>query len=75
MPCFLYLIVQNIQKIISDLGWQPRENFQTFAAESSPEKYGLVEAIISSRSALNGHTMKELAVRHLHLINPLAIMR
>lgn len=65
----------SLQKITSDLGWQPRENFQTFAAESSPERYGVVEAIISSRSALNGHTMKELAVRNLYLINPLAIMR
>lgn len=64
-----------LQQIINDLGWQPREHYETFTNESSPEKFGVVEGIISSRSALNGHTMKELAVRRLHLINPLAIMR
>lgn len=64
-----------LQQIINDLGWQPREHYKTFTKESSPEKFGVVEGIISSRSALNGHTMKELAVRRLHLINPLAIMR
>ena len=64
-----------MEKIISELGWQLRENYQTFANEASPEKYGAVEALISSRSALNGHTMKELDVRRLHLTNPLAIMR
>ncbi len=61
--------------IVKDLGWKPKDNFEVFADESSPEKYGVVEGIVSSRSALNGHTMKELAVRNLHLINPLAIMR
>ena len=62
-------------EITKDLGWQPRENVQTFQKERSPEKYGVIEAIVSSRSALNGHTMKELAFRKLYSINPLAIMR
>ncbi len=66
---------ESLQKITKDLGWQPRDRFQTFAAESSPEIYGVTEAIVSSRSALNGHTMKELAFRKFYSINPLAIMR
>jgi len=33
----------------------------------------VVEGIVSSRSTLNGHTMKELALRKLYSINPLAI--
>jgi Trk K+ transport system NAD-binding subunit len=65
----------SLQEIVNDLGWQPRENFQTFAAEASPERYGVVEAIVSSRSNLNGHTMKELAFRKLFSINPLAVIR
>lgn len=64
-----------LAQIVKDLGWQPRENFQTFANESSPDQFGVMEAIISSRSALNGHTMKELSLRDLYSINPLAIMR
>ena len=65
----------SLQEIVNDLGWQPRDNFQTFAAEASPEKFGAIEAIVSSRSALNGHTMKELAFRKFFSINPLAVMR
>jgi len=33
----------------------------------------VVEGIVSSRSTLNGHTMKELALRKLYSINPLAV--
>lgn len=62
-------------EITKDLGWQPRENVKTFQRESSPEKYGVTEAIVCSRSTLNGHTMRELAFRKLYSINPLAIMR
>jgi len=65
----------SLQALVKDLGWQPRDNYKTFAAESSPEKVGVVEAIVSSRSSLNGHTMKELKLRRLFSINPLAIMR
>ena len=64
-----------LQLIVKELGWRPRENFQTFAKESSPELFGVAEAIVSSRSALNGHTMRELALRDLYSINPMAIMR
>ncbi len=64
-----------LKEIGRDLGWQPRENFITFAAESVPEKVGVVEAIVCSRSSLNGHTMKELQLRKGYGINPLAIMR
>ncbi len=64
-----------IEEISQQIGWQPRENFKTFVEESSPEQFGAVEAIVSSRSAFNGHTMKELALRKFYTINPLAVMR
>lgn len=64
-----------LEKIVAQFGWQPRETFQTFIVEASPEQYGVVEGIVSSRSSLNGHTMKELTLRKLYTINPLAIMR
>jgi len=65
----------SLEEITRDLGWQPRDSFETFTAETSPEKFGAIEAIVSSRSALNGHTMKELAFRKLFSINPLAVVR
>lgn len=64
-----------MQEINRQMGWQARENFQTFSEESSSEQYGAVEAIVTSRSAFNGHTMKELSLRKLYTINPLAVMR
>lgn len=64
-----------LEKIVSDLGWQPRDNFQTFSVESSPDQYGVVEGIVTSRSAMNGHTLKELALRPLYELNPLGIVR
>ncbi len=61
--------------IAKDLGWQPRESFKAFAKESASEQFGVAEAIVSTRSSLNGHTMKELEFRSLYAINPLGIMR
>ena len=72
---FLACRADSLQKIVDDMGWQPRDNFEAFSVEASPELFGVVEAIVSSRSALNGHTMKELALRKLYSISPLAIMR
>lgn len=66
---------ESMEKIRNDLGWQPRAHHETFAAEASPERYGVIEGIVSSRSALNGHTMKELNLRGLYSINPLAVMQ
>jgi len=65
----------SLEKIVTDLGWQPMDNFKVFTAEVSPEKFGIIEGIVSSRSAMNGHTMKEFKFRKLFSINPLAVMR
>jgi di/tricarboxylate transporter len=64
-----------LREIVNDFGWQPRENYQTFAMESSSDQYGVVEGIVTSRSGLNGHTMKELELKTLYTLNPLAIVR
>ena len=72
---FLVCREDALQEIVNDTGWQPRDNFETFVAEASPEQFGVVEAIVSSRSSLNGHTMKELELRKLYSINPLAVMQ
>lgn len=66
---------ESLEAIVNDLGWQPRDNYETFVAEASPDQYGVIEGIVSSRSAVNGYTMKELALRKLYSINPLAVMR
>lgn len=64
-----------LKNITHDLGWKPRENFETFSPETSPEVYGVVEGIVTSRSTMSGHTMKEVALRALYNINPLGIVR
>lgn len=66
---------KSIQKIITELGWQPKAEMKTFIAETSREKSGVLEGIVTSRSGLNGHTMRELQLKQLFTINPLAIMR
>ena len=64
-----------MQKIITDLGWQPEDEIKTFTVEASPEKTGVIEGIVTSRSSLNGHTMGNLKLKKLFAINPLAVMR
>jgi len=66
---------ENIARLSSELGWQRRDKIQTFSAELLPDKSGVIEGIVTSRSALNGHTMDELDLRGRYAVNPLAIMR
>ena len=66
---------KSIQKIITELGWQPQAEVKTFVAETSREKSGVLEGIVTSRSGLNGHTMGELLLKQMFTINPLAVMR
>lgn len=63
------------QHLITDLGWQPEVDIKGFGAEASPEKTGVLEGIITSRSSLNGHTMEEIELGSLFKINPLAVIR
>lgn len=65
----------SMQRVVSELGWQPEPEIKTFAAETSQEKTGVLEGIVTARSALNGHTMGELQLKSLYSINPLALMR
>ncbi len=65
----------SLQNIVDKLGWQARESYETFLSDFGPELSGVVEALISSRSAFNGHTLKELQLRKLFNLNPLAVMR
>ncbi len=64
-----------IQKIIGDLGWQKEAGIKSFTAETSPEKSGVLEGIVTTRSSLNGHSMGELELKKQFTINPLAVMR
>jgi di/tricarboxylate transporter len=64
-----------IQKIITELGWRPEADIKTFAAEASPEKAGVLEGLITSRSSLNGHSMGEVELKDLFAISPLAVSR
>ena len=66
---------ESLQRIMAELGWQPEADIKTFAAETSPEKVGILEGIVTARSGLNGHTMGEIQLKQLFTLNPLAIMR
>lgn len=66
---------ESIQKIITDLGWRPEAAIKTFVAETSQDKSGVLEGIVTSRSSLNGHTMEELQLKKLFTLNPLAVLR
>jgi di/tricarboxylate transporter len=64
-----------VDEIVNNYGWQSESEIKTFATEASPEKAGVLEAIITSRSALNGHTMEEFQLKTLFAITPLAVIR
>jgi hypothetical protein len=53
----------------------PERDIKTFIEESSPERNGVIEGIITFRSSLNEHTMGEFKIKELFRINPLAVMR
>jgi di/tricarboxylate transporter len=61
--------------IAQDLGWQLQDSIETFADEASPEEYGVVEGLISSRSHVNGKKLRELELKKHYRINPLALVR
>ena len=65
----------NMERITEDLGWQAKHGFELFAKEMAPEKSGVLEAIVTSRSGCNGHTTHEFEFRKLFGVNPLAILR
>ncbi|NTW88239.1 MAG: SLC13 family permease [Desulfobulbaceae bacterium] len=66
---------ESIRKVIADLGWQPEIDIKTFVSETSQEKSGVLEGIVTAHSSLNDHTMGELQLKKLFTVNPLALMR
>lgn len=54
---------------------KPEADIKTFVAQTSQEKVGILEGIVTSRSSLNGHTMGEIQLKQLFTLNPLAMMR
>jgi len=66
---------ESLGRMIAELRWQPEADIKTFAAETSQEKVGILEGIVTARSSLNGHTMGEIQLKELFTLNPLAVMR
>ncbi len=64
-----------IQNITTEFGWVAEPEIKSFIAETSPEKAGVLEGIVTSRSTLNGHTIEEAKLKKLFTIKPLALMR
>ncbi len=57
------------------LGWQIKEEKDTFSNIFTPADYGIVEGIVPPGSQLVGHTMAELDFRDRYRLNALAIYR
>lgn len=66
---------QNIDRMVTELGWNIKPEFEVFAGENSPDESGVIEGVVIPHSNLSQHTMAELEFRSLFHVNPLAIVR
>lgn len=64
-----------IQRMVTDYGWDLKEDLETFAEELSPNNAGIMEGIITPRSELVGMTLRELGIRNRFQVSPLSIFR
>ncbi len=58
-----------------DMGWELKEELDCFAEDLSPNNAGIMEAIVTPRSQLTGHTLRNIEFRRRFGVNPLAIFR
>ncbi len=65
----------HISRLINDLKWTIKPEFEIFASDNSPDESGIMEGVVVHHSSLSTHTMEELSFRRLYHVNPLAIVR
>ncbi len=64
-----------IDKIASAKGWKLKDDLDMFAEDYSPNNAGVIEAIITPRSALVGKTLLEIMFRRKYNVNVLALYK
>ncbi len=65
----------HIERLVTELGWKIKPEFDIFAGDNSPDESGIMEGVVVHHSSLSTHTMEELSFRRLYHVNPLAIVR
>ena len=64
-----------VANMAQDMGWELKQELEFFAEELSPNNAGIMEAIVTPRSKLAGHTLRSFEFRRRFGVNPLAIFR
>jgi di/tricarboxylate transporter len=66
---------ENIQKLAEDFGLSLKDKLETFEDDLSTSNAGMVEAIVTPRSELEGKTLRAVHFRSKYQVNPIAIRR
>lgn len=64
-----------VAKMAKSFGWEVKEDLEVFAEQMSPNNAGIMEAIITPRSELVGHTLRSFSFRKKNGVMPLAVFR
>lgn len=66
---------ENIRKLAEDYGLSLKDKLETFEDDLSTSNAGMVEAIVTPRSGLEGKTLRAVHFRAKYQVNPIAIRR
>lgn len=66
---------ENIKKLSRDHGLTLKSKLDVFEDELSPDRAGLLEAIVKPRSGLEGKTLGAACFREIHQVNPMALRK
>ena len=65
----------NVERFAQDFGLKLKEKLETFEDDLSDNSAGMVEVIITPRSALEGKTLREVHFREKYQVNPIVIRK
>ena len=65
----------HVKQCAEELGWKLKDDLDIFAEDFSPNNAGILEGIITPRSELVGHTLKELHFRKRNHVVPVVLCR
>lgn len=66
---------RNIRKLTEACGWELKDGLDVFAEELSRTNAGMVETIVSPRSAAIGKTIRDTNLKGRYQLNPIAVVR
>ncbi|MEC4684211.1 MAG: SLC13 family permease [Nitrospirota bacterium] len=65
----------NVERFAQDFGLKLKDKLETFEDDLSDNNAGMVEVIVTPRSALEGKTLREVHFREKYQVNPIAIRK